>query len=40
MNVILVTGGKGNLGKFIIQNFSERKITKFIRNIKNSKSKY
>ena len=25
MNVILVTGGKGNLGKYIIQNFSREK---------------
>ena len=41
MNVILVTGGKGNLGKFIIQNFSREKnlIINLSRNIKNSKSK-
>ena len=41
MSVILVTGGKGNLGKYIIKNFPQKNsnIINLSRNINNSKKK-
>lgn len=41
MSIVLVTGGKGNLGKYIIDNFSQKKcsIINLSRNINYSKKK-
>ena len=41
MSVILVTGGKGNLGKYIIENFPQKNsnIINLSRNINNLKKK-